>query len=131
MANEIVEIPYYLSFAAQSLGASGGKASPKLTVPENLVAFLCQGVVGHGTQASGDNTRHFLLHFESSKHGMWANAGALAEIICGDGRNPGYFLTEVPLAGGDVITAHLENANAAIAYTNVRITLIGRAQKRA
>lgn len=127
---ELIDVPYFLSFAAQSLGASG-KASPKVTVPQNLESFVVQAVVAHGTPNTGSNYRHFLMTLESSKTGMWGNAGAMAEIIAGDGRNPGYFLTEAALAGGDVITCHLENVNAAYTYTNVRVTLIGRARKRA
>ncbi len=125
---DLVDIPYFLTFASQTLAASGGKASPKVTVPQNLEAFIVQGVAAVGT-ASAAQSRLFLMRFESSKTGMWGNAGALADLIAGDGRNPGYFLTEAALEGGDVVTCHLDNPTGN-EYTYVRVTLIGRARKR-
>ncbi len=125
----VIDVPYFLTFAAQSVGANGGKASPKVVVPQSLESFVVQGVVAVGT-ASAAQSRLFLMTFESSKTGMWGNAGALADLIAGDGRNPGYFLTEAALEGGDVITCHLDNPTAN-AYTFVRVTLIGRARKKA
>jgi len=128
---EFVDIPYSIAFDAQSLVASGGKASPKAVVPQHIESFVVQALAAVGTQDEGDNARHFLIQLETSKTGVWANQGALADLIAGDGRNPGYFLTEAELAGGDVITCNITNANGAIAYTNVQIVLIGRARKKA
>ncbi len=128
---EIVDIPFFLAFDVQTLAASGGRKSPKITIPQNLESFVVQAVTAIGSPASTTNYRSFLMHFESTKSGLWANQGALADLIAGDGRNPGYFLTEIALAGGDVVTCHLENANGAVVYDTVNVVLIGRARKRA
>lgn len=128
---QVVDVPYFLAFDVQTLAVSGGKASPKVVVPQNLEAFVVQAVTAIGSPASTTNYRKFLMHFESTKTGMWGNQGALADMIAGDGRNPAYFLTEIALEGGDVVTCHLENANGAVVYDTVHVVLIGRARKRA